>query len=184
MKLDLENPLLKYLLLNPEKKFYFNELCKLLKRNQKLLSSDIKNLYNFGIIEKKKEGNNSKIFLKNTNFIKLLKQFWLIYVLRTNIQKIDKNIMKIVVYGSFAKGNYISTSDLDILLLTEDKSKKIDLSEFSKLENYFGKEIGLTIYDEREYYDKLKKKNKFALEIDKFGIIIYDNYKNSNELLI
>ena len=184
MNLNFENPLLKHLLLHPDKKFYFNELSRLLKRNPKLLSKDIKTYLELGLIEKTGSTRTSNIYLKESLLVIGIKKIWLLFALKKYLIDLDNSIKRIILFGSFAKGNYNSTSDIDILVLVEDKTKKIDLSCFTKLEDYLDKELGLVIYDTEEYYQKLKKKNKFATEINKYGVEIYDYYKNSKELLI
>ena len=45
----------------------------------------------------------------------------------TEYPKIDKNLIKIIVFGSVARDEYTPLSDIDLLLITADKQKTKEL---------------------------------------------------------
>lgn len=77
-----------------------------------------------------------------------------------------KKIIFTFIHGSFAKGKESSSSDIDIIIIGSIASKAIS-SELFEYESHVKREINSTIYTEREFLDKLRKRNHFISTIIK-----------------
>jgi len=81
---------------------------------------------------------------------------------------------KIILFGSLAKGNYRLDSDIDLAIVTEDKSlMKLASSIADKILADYGKLVSLKFISPEEL---VKKKTSLIDEI-KRGIVIYDGGK-------
>lgn len=179
MKIDFNNPLLLHLLRNPQSKYHVRELITILHRNPKMIVSDIKYLNTLNIIDIKQSANLKTIKLSDTEFTKTLKKMWILGVLNKILKKLDlKEVRKIILYGSFANQKYVSKSDLDLLILTEDeptKDLKVQISNtITELESIIDKELSLIFMAEIEFYHKVKNKDKFANNVYDLGIVVYE----------
>ncbi len=84
-------------------------------------------------------------------------------------------IEKIVVFGSRVRGDFRGSSDLDVLLVLSDirvKNRAIGILHDIELE--YDVPISPVIFTKREYEMNEKMKNKFIVNIEKEGIVLYD----------
>ncbi len=97
------------------------------------------------------------------------------------IQEIVKHIavqlqpVKIILFGSFARGDYNTASDLDLCVImrsaadwftrTYEFKQKVGFSEF---------DIEPHIFTEEEFNKMIKNENPFAMRILKEGKILYE----------
>ena len=84
-------------------------------------------------------------------------------------------VNKIIIFGSYAYGNPVSDSDLDICVITDlGKKRKIDVirdirKEMSlKLQN----SIDILLYEENEFNERAFLKSTLEHEILKNGILV------------
>jgi len=147
-----------------------NQLNKLLKEN---------------IVSKKFEGRNLKFFLnmKNSYIISYLYQIEYLRlkklprtvkdVIFDFLSTLEKKPVMTLIFGSFAKGNYTKTSDLDTLLVLNEIDKK-ELESKSKLVSgryslnlepiYISwKEFRGKFFDEKDSFIKEIKTNKIII---------------------
>lgn len=158
------NKFLEIFLEEPEEEFYIRELSRKLKKSPTTISKYLKKLEKEGIL-KSKEKFNHLLFKANAEkeeFRKLKIDY--------NLKKINKSGFvdflirefneprAIVLFGSFAKGENIKASDIDLLVVTTLK-KEIDVEKF---EHEFGHKIQLFLFSEKEL-EKMKEKNKELL---------------------
>jgi predicted nucleotidyltransferase len=83
-----------------------------------------------------------------------------------NIIQAHNDIMFAFLYGSFAKGEESSMSDVDIIIIGEMPPKTIK-SELFRYQSQIGREINSTVYTKQEFLDKLKNKNHFISTVVK-----------------
>jgi len=82
---------------------------------------------------------------------------------------------KIILFGSLARGDYRLDSDIDLAIITEDRSLKTLASSIAdKILTKHGKLVSLKFIDEK---DLEKEKNPLIDEIKK-GIVIYNGRKH------
>ncbi|MDI6738191.1 MAG: nucleotidyltransferase domain-containing protein [Nanoarchaeota archaeon] len=86
-----------------------------------------------------------------------------------------ENLSQIILFGSHAKRTAYSESDIDVAVITSEKSVKDEIiaTEFADgLRKRFGREIQAHYFTEKEFESMKKSKNKLAAEILRDGIRI------------
>ena len=162
--------ILNYFFINENSSFYINELAK-------ILNIDVSNLYKI-LTKLEREGlllsefkGKERYFSLNRNFPLLnaykeivKKTIGLPVILKKNLEDFSE-IEHIYIYGSYAKGNFSQTSDIDIIVI--GNIKRLEISKvFSKLEKEFGREFNYIIFSPEEF---IRKKNSDPFLIDVFS---------------
>lgn len=101
----------------------------------------------------------------------------LINILSDYINKLKKNIRveKVILFGSYAKGEALKTSDVDLAIVSEDFAKMNFFERLELLSKTWNYDIGADIlgYTPEEFKD-LSNKISFVSEIVKTGKDITD----------
>lgn len=96
----------------------------------------------------------------------------------------NKDIVSIILYGSYARSENTINSDIDVLIISENKSKKEKLvQQISKISDKF--EIIILTRD--EFREKVMKFNPQLISIFYDGVVIKDEddyYKKNRNLFI
>ena len=166
----LEQKIIKLLADYPEKEFYGQEIAKKIKCSKASVSGILKLLASKGIILKKVKGH-MKFYQINQKSpqIKKFKINLALGKLNPLLPKLRKFSQRIILFGSASRGEQSFDSDIDLFILTDNKSeiqavlKKISkklclkpivksLGEWSEMEikePEFYREVksGITLYD-------------------------------------
>ena len=112
---------------NPEREYHIRQLSRIFKKSPTTISKVLKDYQKQGILTSEKKFNhllfkadtNSKKFrtIKISHNLNLIKNSGLIEI----IEKEFNYPKAIVLFGSFAKGENISTSDIDLLIISPIK---------------------------------------------------------------
>ena len=111
------------------------------------------------------------------SFYYFIDKFW--WEIQEDIDKVNS----IAIFGSVAIGNAREDSDIDVLILTNKKDKKIEKKYGARIvnkPNEKGKMIMAQVFDKNDFIDSFNSGSKFAKEVVKNMIIIYDR----NNLLL
>ena len=161
--------LLTYFFTNPSARLYVREVAALLGEDPGNISKELKKLECAGIFESSLSGRQ-KYFSLNTMH-PLYKELKAIIFKTTGVegalQMIVKNIKGIeasFIYGSFASNRQSSTSDVDLLIIGNPPEDQL-MSKIESLEKKLQREINYNIYSTREFRDRIKKKDSFALNL-------------------
>ncbi len=92
------------------------------------------------------------------------------------VAKVFKGKLKVVVYGSYARGDFNAWSDIDVLVLTSDELPKSPIERLTKIERCLAMhpEIEPIILTFNEYKKLVKKRNPIAEDVEKYGIVVYE----------
>ena len=158
--------------LNPDQEYYFSEVVRLTGTRQGVIQRELKNLADAGILNTEKRGRqkfyavNRKhpIFRDLRNII--FKTFGVIDQIREALEPMAKKTKFAFVYGSFAKGEEIAGSDIDLFVIGKAPLDEI-VSALTKVENAIGREINPTLFSEIEFKKKYSQKNHFLRSIAK-----------------
>jgi predicted nucleotidyltransferase len=83
------------------------------------------------------------------------------------------NLNKIIIFGSFARGDYHTGSDLDLIIVGEFKERFIDrIGKIIEL-NDSGLEIDVMVYTEEEFQKMIKERRPFIEQALEEGIVVY-----------
>jgi len=84
------------------------------------------------------------------------------------------NLKKIIIFGSFARGDYHKGSDLDLVIVGEFKERFIDrIGKIIEL-NESDLEIDVMIYTEEEFQKMSKERRPFIEQVLEEGIVVYE----------
>lgn len=149
--------LLKVLLFSDGKTFHIRELAKEINITPILVSKELNNLYELGIVNKNKKAN-LVLFSINNNcfFLKDLKQIYIKtdYLGSFFREKLKNIVTYALIFGSFAKNKDHSKSDIDILIISEKSQNEIYKIIFD-LEKQTKREINAIIWSNLEFSKKL-----------------------------
>jgi len=165
---------IKYFTLNPSTEVYVNELAKILNLSTGSCSQILRDLSLFGILEKKDLGKAHYYNINNNYLTNELKRFVGIYQIYENeiVKKITNTYFEdvsIALYGSYSKGDFIEKSDIDILVITQEKPKV----DFKDLEEKLEVEINVEKFTIGQWLKLKKGKDPFYTLVMKNHILLY-----------
>lgn len=154
--------ILSYFLQHPSQSVYVRELAKILDVSPSSVSLALNKFRRFGLVLKKEMGQ-THFYKLNNDFIGIrgLKEFFFMVQLLevefvNSLLKLDENIITVVLYGSFAAGDYDHLSDIDILVIAPKKFKLNKLIE--DFEDKLSRELNIEILSINQW-TKLKERN-------------------------
>jgi len=159
--------LLKIFLNNPDHSFYTKEISRNTGIGSGTVNVFLKNIHKDNILKKEIVGNVHLYRLNNeSDIVKQMKTLSIIMDFKKNklieeFLKNDDSIISIILYGSYANGEFDSKSDIDLVILVNKKKQFTDIIQ--KLESKIKKIISpqiLTITD----WQKIKEKDKTFYE--------------------
>lgn len=184
--------ILRYLVKHQDWEFNTTELSKDTKINKGTISKLIKKLAENNVIKINRKGkiilfklNKENIIIKNLiipsfkNEDDVFDKF-----VKPKILKLkSKNILSIILYGSYASGNFKLTSDLDLLIIIKNKNEELN-DKINKLKKDFLEEdllIRIDIMTLNEFKRSYKIKEPLIISIQNNHKILYG--KNFYELI-
>jgi len=83
-------------------------------------------------------------------------------------------LKKIIIFGSFARGDYHKGSDLDLIIVGEFKERFIDrIGKIIEL-NDSDLEIDAMVYTEEEFQKMIQERRPFIEQALEEGIVVYE----------
>ena len=127
--------ILTFLARNPDNQFYLREVAKKLDKSVGGVHKTLKSLHAMDFVTENKSGKNLYYQINQMNpSIKNFKIFMTINELTPLINKLNDISVKIILFGSCATGEDTSKSDIDLLVLTNDKDAVNKYLHNNKLE--------------------------------------------------
>jgi predicted nucleotidyltransferase len=166
--------MLDYFFKEPEREFHVREIAKLVKKSPTTVSKMLKRFVKEKILISEKRLNH--LLFKANNEEREFKQLKLNYNIKLLYKSglIDYLVEElnypeaIILFGSFAKAENISRSDIDLFIVSPVK-KMLDLQKF---ENKLGHEIQIFVHSKKEI-ENLKKTSVELLNNVLNGKILY-----------
>ena len=164
--------ILEYFLKYPTGETYLKELAKKLQISPRSVKIYCDLFEKEGIIKREIKGNLHIFSINNDNFrVREMKRAYFINSLaEMNIENIAEECASIAVYGSYASGNYDEKSDIDILVIGDEKNvnRQIVLDIMKKID----REIQLNIISIIKWEKMKKDKDHFVTSIIRNHILI------------
>ncbi|OGI15650.1 hypothetical protein A3K63_04425 [Candidatus Micrarchaeota archaeon RBG_16_49_10] len=168
--------LLKLFFLDRKREFYLRELARITGENPNSVGRELKNLSEGGIVTERKKGNQ-KLYAANESLPihedlrrLVLKTLGFGEVLSGELSKLGK-IKFCIVYGSFAIGDEVSESDLDILIIGDlDEEKLIEVVR--GLEEELSRDINYILWTAKEFKNKSRQGHHLLLDIVEKPVIM------------
>lgn len=161
------------------KSFYLREIARVLKKSHVSLIPHLKELVEGKILIAKKVGRNRMYSLNFDNYfvcdylivVEKLKSISFLKsnsLLRKFYFEFDDYNLDVILFGSFARGNFNSESDVDILILGNlSSSKKKRIKDFGKS---YSRDFHVVNFSVGDFYSS--KENPFVKEILKNHIVL------------
>lgn len=154
---------------DPQKSYYLRQLGRIIHKEPGVFQQDINKLVENGLLLSEYQAN-SRFFKLNKNhpLHSELKSIFFKTVgaegkLKETVEKV-KNIKTAFIFGSFAKNQEDSFSDIDLMLIG-NPDEDLLISKISKLENQLDREINYHIFSLDDWQKKLKEKDSFLENI-------------------
>jgi predicted nucleotidyltransferase len=159
-------------LLQPEKWWYLSDLAKFLKVTPSTLQRELVSLTKIELLKTKKDGN--RVYYKaNKDWpgmqdlqSLIIKNDGIIEIINGVLKKFSGSIDISFIYGSYARAEEVSTSDIDLMIIGNIKLSEL-ATYLRKAEKTIGREINPTIYSLDEIQKKVDNKDAFIKTVFK-----------------
>jgi predicted nucleotidyltransferase len=158
------------LLLQPEATFHLRELARQTESHAGTLARELDKLTQTGLLLRSEQGNQVRYQANAAHplFDELAAMFrkthGMVPLLRETLLTLDARIDLAFVYGSMARGNATSGSDIDLLVM--GKVSFTDLVRaLHPLQAMLKREINPVLYSRKEFAARLARRDAFALEV-------------------
>jgi len=175
-KLDFLTPttlkVLEFFFANSMKEFHEREIVRNAKISKGSANKILRQLTDLKLLTRTKKGR--MVFYRlNTGdpFVKHLKILYNLWTLRKFIEENKGKAKKIILFGSCAEGTDVSESDIDMLILTDEK--KAIKENVSKFNQRSARKISPIILDV-DGFMKMKREDKPLYERIDRGVVLWE----------
>lgn len=155
----------------PYKSFYLNEIVRLSDIGRGTIKRELERMTASGIVIQKRIGNQNHYQANDSCpvYQELLgivrKTFGIADVIKTALTPIFDRILFAFIYGSIAKSEDSSKSDIDLLVVSDKLTYSEVMERLIEVEGSLGRVVNPTIYDLNQIKQKLKQDNAFVARI-------------------
>lgn len=160
---------------------YLREISSKLKISPSAVKRELENLETIGLIKKEKK----KITLNKKNSIAedlkdiFIKTDSIVYPIKESLENINADF--ILIFGSYARGDSSSESDIDLLVIGNIKSFDLH-NKIKPIENKINREINPVVWTVENL--RKEKNSGFVRDIFKKGIIMIKGEENELRKII
>ena len=155
----------------PYKSFYLNEIVRLSDIGRGTIKRELERMTASGIIIQKRIGNQNHyqanescpVYQELLGIVR--KTFGIADVIKTALTPIFDRILFAFIYGSIAKSQDSSKSDIDLLVISDKLTYSEVMERLIEVEGSLGRVVNPTIYDLNQIKQKLKQDNAFVARI-------------------
>jgi predicted nucleotidyltransferase len=157
-------------LVRPEKSWYLAELARRMRVRPSSLQRELRDLTGAGILKCHRQGHmvyyqantGSPVFPELRAL--LLKTAGLVDVLADSLKPLASKIKLAFVYGSIARGEERSESDIDLMVIGDVPPSELALS-LRRPRELLGREINPTLYSTAEFNEKKASMDSFLGQV-------------------
>jgi len=165
MRSKVTKELLNYFFLHPEDGLFVNEISRKLDLDKRNLVKKLKELEEEDILKSESRGNQ-KTYSINRSF-PLFNEYKRIVFKTIGIENKLREILKTVegvekayLFGSYARNDLDTHSDIDLLVIGEHKAISLQ-KQINKMQKRIDREINIVNMDKKEFNDRKKRKDAF-----------------------
>ena len=155
----------------PYKSFYLNEIVRLSDIGRGTIKRELERMTASGIIIQQRIGNQNHyqanescpVYQELLGIVR--KTFGIADVIKTALTPIFDRILFAFIYGSIAKSEDSSKSDIDLLVISDKLTYSEVMERLIEVEGSLGRVVNPTIYDLNQIKQKLKQDNAFVARI-------------------
>ncbi len=156
---------------NARRSFYANEVIALARSGTGAVQRELRRLEASGLVTVTRVGKQkhyqanpgSPVFEELRALV--LKTVGLADVLRAALAPVSPNIRAAFVYGSIARGDDTSASDIDLMVVSERLTHADLFAALEQASTQLGRKIAPTIYSPRELSRRVKQENAFVTRV-------------------
>jgi DNA-binding transcriptional ArsR family regulator len=169
LRSTLRRKLLTYFYVNRSARVYVRQLAERLGVDSTNLSRELARLEQEGLLESEVEGRqryyriNPRYTHLNAVFSLLQGTVGLVPTLASSLQRVS-GIEHAYIYGSFAKNEADSASDIDVLILGQPDASDL-ATEVARVEKLLNREISYAVFKSQELKRKLAARDAFLTDI-------------------
>lgn len=164
-------------LLTPDSWWTLSDLARKLSLTPSSLQRDLKNLHTSGILEARSEQN--RIYYKTNPLCPIISELQSILIKTSGIADVINSALKkhlgdidlAFIYGSMARNDIKTTSDIDLMIIGDISLKDL-APQIREAERLLGREVNPTIYTKKEFAKKIEMQDAFLLTVLKDKKII------------
>ncbi|NQY27293.1 MAG: nucleotidyltransferase domain-containing protein [Piscirickettsiaceae bacterium] len=155
----------------PDTRFYTNEILRLAGMGRGTITRILDNFTSSGVLVSFKEGNqryyqaNSQNPIYNELVGIVRKTFGISDVIKIALEPILESVTLAFVYGSIAKGEESASSDIDLMVLTDNLSYSDLMTVLVDAEERLARPINPTIYTPLQFRERVDKDNSFLTRV-------------------
>ena len=158
------------LLLHPGESYHVREIARMTGKPANTLYRELGTLAKSGLLIRRTQGNQvhyeantkSPIFEELRGILK--KTTGVVDVFRFALEPLAKRIKLAFIYGSVASGKESARSDIDLLLVGDIRFEDV-VRVLGPAEDILRREVNPHVYGEREFAEKLKRKEPFIQRV-------------------
>lgn len=155
----------------PNQSYFANEIVRSAGLGKGTVMRELERLHSSGLVTLVRQGNQnhyqansqSPIFQELTAIAR--KTFGIADLVKDALQPINSKLQTAFIYGSIAKGEATSESDIDLMLVGIDISYAEVMDLLSATEENLGRTINPTIYTPQDFQTKLSSGNNFLVKV-------------------
>jgi len=158
--------------LNADQEYYFSEVVRLTGTRQGVVQRELKTLTEAGILSSERRGRQKFYRANKSNPIYgdlrniVFRTFGVINQVKEALLPLDTKIRVAFVYGSFARGEEATDSDIDLFIIGRLPLDAV-VSALVPVEKSIRREINPNLFSEAEFKKKLTQKNHFIKSVMK-----------------
>lgn len=157
-------------LMHPDRWWYLSDLATHLRRSPSSLQREVARLAAAGILETRQEANRTyyrpnadcPLLAELTGL--MVKTVGVADVLRRDLAPFADQIEWALIYGSIARGDEISASDVDLLVIGDAKLAEL-ARPLKAAEKKLGRPVNPTIFPRREFAAKVRAGQHFVQNV-------------------
>jgi len=168
--------ILSYFFMHPGEGYYIRQLEKILDKPVSNIQKELAKLEKINLLSSSIEGNQKRYIIKKD--FPLYDELRNIFIKTTGLSDIikdellkEKEIELAFIYGSFASGDEISQSDVDLMIVGNISDLSINKS-IKKIEEKIGRVVNYSIYSRKEIEDRINNNDNFIKTVLEGQIII------------
>ncbi len=156
---------------HPDQSFYLNELVRLAQIGRGSVVRELAKLTESGLVIMTPHGNqhhyqanqDTPIFQELCSLVQ--KTFGIREILQTALAPLADQVEQAFVYGSVAKGEAHSASDVDLMLVGNDLSYSGIMELLAPAEQQLQRTINPTVYSPAEFEQRIKEQQSFVTRV-------------------
>jgi predicted nucleotidyltransferase len=155
----------------PDRSFFVTQIMALANSGRGAVQRELSRLSASGLVTVTRAGNqkhyqanrSSPLFEELCNIV--LKTVGLEEPLRAAVDALPGNIRLAMIYGSVAKRTDTSSSDIDLLIVSDDLTLEETYTVLASVEKRLDRRINPSLYTSQEFADRQKSKNVFLMRV-------------------